>query len=138
MVVCTGLLFLLNTAGGESAQICQSNQEYSTGSTNEPAAYSSQSRTCGSPCPPPGFPEIRAQTRSVRGHRFSCHTEPNTCESEQWRRPRLCHVSSCKTDQEKGKNSPVKLRRTTLTISLRQRRAKPSPWKQTTVMRVFS
>lgn len=77
MVVCKGLLFLLNTAGVKRAQICPSNQAHWTENKygHQEAAHSSRSRTCESPCPPPGFPEIRAQTRSVQGHRFSCHTQ---------------------------------------------------------------
>lgn len=37
------------------------------------ATYSSQSRICENPCPPPDFLEPQAQKKSVQGHRFSCH-----------------------------------------------------------------
>lgn len=45
------------------------------------ATYSSQSRICGSPCPPPGFREPLAQRKSVQGHRFSCWRKYNHNET---------------------------------------------------------
>lgn len=68
MVVWMGLLFLDRTDGKELHQ----EVAFTRATGQEVLTYGCQSRSGGSPSPPPGSPDPRVRTRSDQGHRSSC------------------------------------------------------------------